>query len=70
MSGAEAESGIPDLAWFKSSYSAGNGGECVEVASWFGATHVRDTKDKAGVMVSLTPEAWAEFVGFAARHPV
>ncbi|WP_406150750.1 DUF397 domain-containing protein [Streptomyces sp. NBC_01012] len=22
----------PDLAWFKSSYSTGNGGECVEVA--------------------------------------
>jgi hypothetical protein len=70
MSGAEAGSGVPDLAWFKSSYSAGNGGECVEVASWRGVAHLRDSKDPAGPMLSLAPDAWTEFVGFAARHPV
>ncbi|CAM5638903.1 DUF397 domain-containing protein [Streptomyces canus] len=70
MSGAEAGSGIPDLAWIKSSYSAGNGGECVEVASWLGVAHIRDSKDEAGPMVSLAPDAWIEFVGFAARHAV
>jgi hypothetical protein len=59
---------VPEAAWFKSSYSTGSGGECVEVASWLGATHVRDSKDEAGPTVSLTPDAWAEFVGFAARH--
>lgn len=59
---------VPESAWAKSSYSSGEGGECVEVASWLGATHVRDSKDKAGPAVSLTPNAWAEFIGFAAQH--
>ncbi|MGW7277842.1 DUF397 domain-containing protein [Streptomyces sp. NPDC054844] len=68
MSGEAAGRDIGDLAWFRSSYSAGNGGECVEVASGSGLLHVRDSKSEAGAMVSLTPEAWAEFVGFAARH--
>lgn len=63
------ETGKNGLAWFKSSYSAGDGGECVEVAARLGLTHVRDSKDKAGAIVSLTPDAWAKFVGFAARHP-
>ncbi|MFB6548835.1 DUF397 domain-containing protein [Streptomyces sp. NPDC056405] len=59
---------VPESAWAKSSYSSGEGGECVEVASWLCATHVRDSKAKAGPIVSLAPEAWAEFIGFAARH--
>ncbi|AQS68257.1 DUF397 domain-containing protein [Streptomyces pactum] len=68
MSGEASGWDIDDLAWYKSSHSAGDGGECVEVASWLGVTHVRDSKDKAGPMLGLTPTAWAEFVGFAARH--
>ncbi|MFD3560538.1 DUF397 domain-containing protein [Streptomyces sp. NPDC058686] len=68
MSGAVAGSNSDELTWFKSSYSAGNGGECVEVASRLGLTHVRDSKDKAGPIVSLTASAWTGFVGFAARH--
>ncbi|MFI1486136.1 DUF397 domain-containing protein [Streptomyces sp. NPDC020747] len=68
MSGAVARPDVDDMAWFKSSYSAGNGGECVEVASWLGRTHVRDSKDKMGPIVSLTPNAWTRFVGFAAQH--
>ncbi|MEU6005674.1 DUF397 domain-containing protein [Streptomyces sp. NPDC047453] len=59
---------VPESAWSRSSYSSGEGGECVEVASWSGATYVRDSKDKAGPAVIVEPEAWAEFVGFAARH--
>lgn len=59
---------VPESAWVKSSYSSGEGGECVEVASWLGATRVRDSKDKAGPTVILTPGTWAEFIGFAARH--
>ncbi|MET9895971.1 DUF397 domain-containing protein [Streptomyces sp. NPDC006465] len=55
-------------AWFKSSYSAGNGGECVEVATGPGTTHVRDSKHTAGPIVSLGQNAWTEFLGFAARH--
>nr|WP_221268286.1 DUF397 domain-containing protein [Streptomyces sp. TLI_185] len=68
MNGEVARADVADLAWLKSSYSAGNGGECVEVAAAGGVLHVRDSKDKAGPMLSLVPNAWAEFVGFAARH--
>ncbi|KOT29127.1 hypothetical protein ADK41_35020 [Streptomyces caelestis] len=57
-----------DLAWSKSSYSAGDGGECVEVAAGNGGVYVRDSKDKAGPVVDLAPRAWAEFIGFAAGH--
>ncbi|PWI04642.1 DUF397 domain-containing protein [Streptomyces sp. NWU339] len=68
MSGETTGRNFDNLAWFKSSYSAGDGGECVEVAAGSGGVHVRDSKDKAGPMVSLAPGTWAEFVGFAARH--
>lgn len=68
MSGEVTGRGFDNLAWFKSSYSAGDGGECVEVATGSGALYVRDSKHEAGPMVGLTPQAWAEFIGFAARH--
>ncbi|MFC9591100.1 DUF397 domain-containing protein [Streptomyces sp. NPDC056944] len=55
------------MAWFKSSYSAGNGGECVEVANAVGSTHVRDSKNKAGAMLSFDAERWATFVAFASH---
>ncbi|MGW3218159.1 DUF397 domain-containing protein [Streptomyces sp. NPDC001157] len=59
---------MPESAWAKSSYSSGEGGECVEVAAWAGLMHVRDSKDKTGPILSLAPDTWAEFVGFAARR--
>ncbi|MGW2522907.1 DUF397 domain-containing protein [Streptomyces sp. NPDC001617] len=61
---------VPESAWCKSSYSTGSGGECVEVAAWAGALHVRDSKDKAGPELSIAPSTWTEFVGFAAQHIV
>ncbi|WP_406127597.1 DUF397 domain-containing protein [Streptomyces canus] len=70
MNVEEPLASVPESAWFVSSYSSGAGGECVEVAAWTGALHVRDTKDKAGSVLSLAPDAWIDFVGFAARHPV
>lgn len=36
------------LAWFKSSYSDSQGGECLEVAVCAHTTHVRDSKLGAG----------------------
>lgn len=63
-----AGQGSGELAWFKSSYSAGDGGDCVEVASCTGALYVRDSKNEAGPIVSLTPSAWTEFIGFAVGH--
>ncbi|WP_344383533.1 DUF397 domain-containing protein [Streptomyces thermolineatus] len=57
----------PILAWFKSSYSGGEGGDCVEVAASPGAVHVRDSKDRTGPVLSFTADEWAAFVEFAAR---
>ena len=56
-----------ELAWFKSSYSGAEGGQCVEVAASTDAVHVRDSKDRSGPALSIGTEGWAAFVGFAAR---
>ena len=48
------------IGWRKSSYS-GNGGECVEVADHDNRVLVRDTKNKAGVMLRFTADAWRRF---------
>ncbi|GAA1226131.1 DUF397 domain-containing protein [Kitasatospora nipponensis] len=55
---------VPEVAWFKSSYSSGAGGECIEVAAPLGAVHVRDSKDQAGPVLSFGGAEWAAFVGF------
>ena len=69
MNNRTSEPSLSDSAWFKSSYSSGEGGECVEVAAASGAVHVRDSKVAAGPVLTVTPEAWAGFVGLAtARH--
>ncbi|MYZ10561.1 DUF397 domain-containing protein [Streptomyces sp. SID2999] len=52
-----------ELTWFKSSYSGTGGGNCVEVAVRPGAIHIRDSKDKRMRPLTVTPEAWAAFVG-------
>jgi hypothetical protein len=56
-----------EAAWFKSSYSTGNGGECVEVAALPARVLVRDSKRSAGPVLSLGQQAWAEFVQLAAH---
>ncbi|HCA87136.1 MAG TPA: DUF397 domain-containing protein [Streptomyces sp.] len=57
---------IAGLAWFKSSYSAGNGGDCVEVAECPGTVHVRDSKNKTGPVLAVASDEWAAFVKFTA----
>ncbi|MFD8319475.1 DUF397 domain-containing protein [Kitasatospora purpeofusca] len=54
-----------ELAWFKSSYSGNEGGECVEVAEATSAVLVRDSKDKSGPRLTFSPAAWQAFVEFA-----
>lgn len=51
-------------AWRKSSYSGGNGGDCIEVAPGFlpDAIPVRDSKDPLGPALVFRAEAWASFV--------
>jgi hypothetical protein len=47
--------------WRKSSYSNGDGGDCVELATGSGAIRVRDTKDRSLPALAFTPEAWLRF---------
>lgn len=54
---------VPADAWVKSSYSSGGGGECVEVATCAGVVHIRDSKDAAGPVLTVSLDAWAGFVG-------
>jgi hypothetical protein len=65
MNNAESSTVASGLAWFKSSYSGAEGGECVEVATGTAAVHVRDSKAVAGPMLTVSREAWAGFVGSA-----
>lgn len=47
--------------WRTSTYSSGNGGQCVEVAG-DGTVLVRDTKDRGhGPVLRFSPEAWEKF---------
>ncbi|MFJ3207511.1 DUF397 domain-containing protein [Streptomyces flaveolus] len=50
-----------ELAWYKSTYSSGEGGECVEVAVADGAVHVRDSKQtaKGGPVLKVGSVAWS-----------
>jgi Domain of unknown function (DUF397) len=54
---------LSSAQWYKSSYSGGNGGGCVEVARNLpGIIAVRDSKDREGPAFGFTPEAWSAFV--------
>ncbi|MEV7861575.1 DUF397 domain-containing protein [Streptomyces hirsutus] len=68
MNNAESSTAASGLAWFKSSYSGTEGGECVEVAAVTAVVHVRDSKAEAGPMLTVSREAWAGFVGLASSE--
>ncbi|MFB6553737.1 DUF397 domain-containing protein [Streptomyces sp. NPDC056405] len=63
MNNAESSSVASGLAWFKSSHSGTEGGDCVEVAAGTAVVHIRDSKAVPGPVVTVSPEAWAGFVG-------
>ena len=51
---------LTSARWRKSSYSSGNGGQCVEVARNLpGIIAVRDSKDPGGAKLAFTPAQWA-----------
>ena len=52
---------IDTRGWRKSSYS-GNGGDCIEVGGNGNRVLVRDTKDRDGATLRLTPCAWRRFL--------
>ena len=61
---------MSELAWFKSSYSGGGGGNCIEVATDVATVHVRDSKDPEGPALAFSDDAWASFVAFARTRTV
>jgi hypothetical protein len=51
------------VAWLKSSYSGGGGGQCLEIAPGCpGLVPVRDSKDPEGPALHFTSEAFASFL--------
>nr|WP_102921324.1 DUF397 domain-containing protein [Streptomyces eurocidicus] len=56
---------FPRAGWLKSSYSQGNGGNCVEWAPGSapsGAVPVRDSKRPDGPTITPSTAAWSAFV--------
>ncbi|MFC8228408.1 DUF397 domain-containing protein [Streptomyces sp. NPDC057287] len=70
MTVQHAELTVPDSAWFKSSYSSGEGGQCVEVAPGVGIVHIRDSKQVAGPILSVPAGGWAQFISLARGRAV
>ena len=53
---------LSGATWRKASYSTGNGGNCVKVASNLpGIVAVRTSKDPADPALLFTPDAWDAF---------
>ncbi|MBT2441149.1 DUF397 domain-containing protein [Streptomyces sp. ISL-36] len=48
--------------WFKSSYSGGGQGECLEVARGHAGVPVRDSKAATGPAVVFSADGWSSFV--------
>jgi hypothetical protein len=55
------------MNWRKATHSGDNGGACVEVASASGLVMIRDTTNRDGVTLSVTPAAWRRLVATALR---
>ncbi|MGW2921178.1 DUF397 domain-containing protein [Streptomyces angustmyceticus] len=54
---------LNSVQWRKSSYSNGDGGDCVEVADGFpGLVPVRDSKVPEGPALLIAADAWGGFV--------
>ncbi|MFI0007253.1 DUF397 domain-containing protein [Streptomyces globisporus] len=68
MNAAGSESVATGPAWFKSSYSGAEGGQCLEVAATSEAVLVRDSKSCVGLVLVVGVKAWDGFVRMAAAH--
>lgn len=53
---------LTGATWRKSTYSGGEGGECVEVAGGLTAVPVRDSKDPEGPALVFSAAAWSAFI--------
>ena len=70
MNTAENSDAALALAWFKSSYSGAEGGQCVEIAAAVDGIRIRDSKVRSGPVLTVASEAWAGLVRLAADRPV
>ncbi|WP_327269476.1 DUF397 domain-containing protein [Streptomyces sp. NBC_01218] len=50
------------VGWFKSSYSGGANGECLEVASGYAFVPVRDSKTADGPVLVFSATGWSSFL--------
>ncbi|MFE7352672.1 DUF397 domain-containing protein [Streptomyces sp. NPDC057543] len=48
--------------WFKSSYSGGGQGDCLEVAAGYVTVPVRDSKTPDGPALVFSADGWSSFV--------
>ncbi|MEV7975871.1 DUF397 domain-containing protein [Streptomyces sp. NPDC086519] len=55
------------LSWRKSSYSSDGDGDCVEVATCPTTIHIRDSKNRRGPQLALSPAAWAGLLAYAGK---
>ncbi|MEV0302552.1 DUF397 domain-containing protein [Streptomyces prasinus] len=54
---------LNNAAWRKSTYSNGQGGDCLELADNIpGTVPVRDSKNLTGPVLFVAPGAWAAFI--------
>ncbi|MGH3859001.1 DUF397 domain-containing protein [Actinokineospora sp.] len=54
--------------WRKSSFSSGSQNDCVEVSLRVEQTRVRDSKNAAGPVLAITPEAWGALIEHSVRR--
>ncbi|MFJ9376218.1 DUF397 domain-containing protein [Streptomyces sp. NPDC101455] len=63
MSNSAPEHDLRTATWHKSSYSGGDGGDCLEVADGNPVlVPVRDSKNPLGPKLVFRAEAWSSFV--------
>ncbi|SCF84547.1 DUF397 domain-containing protein [Streptomyces sp. Ncost-T10-10d] len=48
--------------WFKSSYSGGGQGECLEVTAGYDTVPIRDSKTPSGPALVFSADGWSSFV--------
>ncbi|MEV0965412.1 MULTISPECIES: DUF397 domain-containing protein [unclassified Streptomyces] len=61
--GGDGGDGPAAVTWRKSTYSAGDGGDCLEAATGHpGIVPVRDSKDPDGPKLVFRAAAWSAFV--------
>ncbi|GHG36037.1 MULTISPECIES: DUF397 domain-containing protein [Streptomyces] len=66
MKASSPEPAADKLSWFKSSYSSGSGGDCVEIADAGTAVMIRDSKRPDMTSLSVPTAQWTAFVRMAA----